>query len=307
MSLSTLQVEMGRIALNTRRGAGLSLVIHGLIFALLLLYQSSRPESTLVTEITWIEPAKPTAPLRTAPAVAKPRAEEAVPARQPREQEVRFRREAEVADLAPTPQADAPSDQLKEKLQQTPKLRIPQALQAASAPPTASLPAVAAVAAPEPQRGNTTLELKRDERSTAPALELKRSRSTPPPSTLVQVNAPAIDPHRALDRPAAGGGAQPGAGAMTGPAADRPLRSRVLPRYPDWAKREGVEASVSLYFIVLPDGGVKPNVLVEKTSGFDDFDHEARRALFAWRFSPLDGPNAEEQWGRITFNFRLTR
>ena len=78
-----------------------------------------------------------------------------------------------------------------------------------------------------------------------------------------------------------------------------------VPVYPDWAKREAVEGSVTLYFVVRPDGSVKENVLVQKTAGFEDFDESARTALRAWRFEPLHGGRTGEQWGTITFHFRL--
>jgi TonB family protein len=90
---------------------------------------------------------------------------------------------------------------------------------------------------------------------------------------------------------------------IIGPVADREVLSYQVPAYPEWAKREGVEGSVTLYFFVLPDGHVKENVLVERTSGFTDFDDGAVKALLAWRFAAL--PGGAEQWGRITFNYRL--
>jgi len=74
--------------------------------------------------------------------------------------------------------------------------------------------------------------------------------------------------------------------------------------YPEWAQRELVEGSVRLYFIVLPDGRVKENILVEKTSGTKDFDDNATRALLRWRFEPIS-EGVGEQWGSITFEFRL--
>ena len=64
-------------------------------------------------------------------------------------------------------------------------------------------------------------------------------------------------------------------------------------------------ASVRLYFIVLPGGEVKENVLIQKTGGYEDFDKNAIAALRAWRFEPL--PGSSEQWGEITFNYRLSR
>ncbi|HKW51630.1 MAG TPA: energy transducer TonB, partial [Candidatus Eisenbacteria bacterium] len=78
-----------------------------------------------------------------------------------------------------------------------------------------------------------------------------------------------------------------------------------LPVYPEWAKREAVEGSVTIYFVVRPNGSVKENVMIQKTAGFGDFDENARVALRGWRFEPLRGGRTGEQWGTITFHFRL--
>jgi len=92
---------------------------------------------------------------------------------------------------------------------------------------------------------------------------------------------------------------------LAGPIADRAILHSETPVYPDWAKHDGVEAAVTLYFIVRADGTVKENILVQKTAGFGDFDDNARAALATWRFEPLHGGRTGEQWGTITFHFRL--
>ena len=74
--------------------------------------------------------------------------------------------------------------------------------------------------------------------------------------------------------------------ALAGPAADRPVRKYIMPEYPEWAKREGVEGSVTLGFVVMPDGRVKRNVMVHRTSGYEDFDRRAQEAIRLWRFEP---------------------
>jgi len=93
--------------------------------------------------------------------------------------------------------------------------------------------------------------------------------------------------------------------SLAGPIADRAILQMTQPVYPDWAKKEAVEGSVTLYFVVRPDGSVKENVLVQKTAGFQDFDESARTALRAWRFAALGAGRTGEQWGTITFHFRL--
>src|SRR5262249_9818924 len=92
---------------------------------------------------------------------------------------------------------------------------------------------------------------------------------------------------------------------LAGPIADRAVLRHVTPVYPEWAKRDGVEAQVTLYFIVRADGSVKENILVQKPAGFGDFDDSARAALATWRFEPLRAGRTGEQWGTITFHFRL--
>jgi TonB family protein len=92
---------------------------------------------------------------------------------------------------------------------------------------------------------------------------------------------------------------------LMGPIADRSVLVHVTPDYPEWAKREAVEGSVTLYFVVRPDGSVKENVLVQRTAGFTDFDDNARSALRGWRFEPLAEGRTGEQWGTITFRFRI--
>ena len=93
--------------------------------------------------------------------------------------------------------------------------------------------------------------------------------------------------------------------SLAGEVSDRKLIDYTTPEYPEWAKRDGVEVSVELYFTVLPSGRLKENMLIERTSGFDDFDRRAKNALASWRFESL-GPGASaEQWGRIEFKYRL--
>jgi protein TonB len=93
--------------------------------------------------------------------------------------------------------------------------------------------------------------------------------------------------------------------SLAGPIADRAVLDAVRPDYPPWAKSEAVEGSVTLYFVVLPDGSVKENVMVQKTAGFADFDDGAVAALRNWRFAPLPPGRTGDQWGTITFHYRL--
>lgn len=92
---------------------------------------------------------------------------------------------------------------------------------------------------------------------------------------------------------------------LEGAAADRAVVTQVLPQYPDWARKQAVEAVVKLQFTVLPDGRVREDVQVTRTGGFHDFDEQAASALRRWRFAPLAGGDAAGQSGTITFRFRL--
>lgn len=93
--------------------------------------------------------------------------------------------------------------------------------------------------------------------------------------------------------------------SLAGPVSDRALISYERPAYPDWAKESGVEVTVELLFTVLPDGRVKENIQVARTSGYRDFDLRAQSSLRHWRFENLGNGATGEQWGRIEFNYRL--
>jgi TonB family protein len=129
-------------------------------------------------------------------------------------------------------------------------------------------------------------------------------------SGLTALATASLPADRAVKAPADAGGDVTAkrtlAGAsLAGPIADRRIVSYARPVYPDWAKREGVEGSVTLYFLVLPDGVIRENVMVQKTAGFEDFDTNAVEALRAWRFAPLPAGRTGDQWGTITFHYRL--
>jgi TonB family protein len=151
------------------------------------------------------------------------------------------------------------------------------------------------------------LSLTRGGAGTGPALSLTRGGGTGIAPAVVATGLPGGT--GAASAPAKGSESTARrelAGAtLMGPIADRPVLSVATPLYPEWAKRDAVEGSVTLYFVVRPDGSVKENVLVQKTAGFEDFDENARTALKAWRFQPLTGGRTGEQWGTITFHFRI--
>lgn len=100
------------------------------------------------------------------------------------------------------------------------------------------------------------------------------------------------------------GSVNSGAG-MRGELGKRGILSRIHPEYPAFARRQGIEADVTLRVWVTPRGTVS-RVEVLKLSGTPEMDRRAAEALKQWRFAPL--PETSEpvtQWGEITLHFRL--
>jgi TonB family protein len=226
----------------------------------------------------------------------------------PQQQPVHFRRKTDVNDFAPQPQTDrAVEDKLRRKLnaleqKATQRTRIADLV----TPKTVGQPALASLPN-EKKNSKNAVKLSRQENTKQRPVQLTRSETikTAPAMRLSKVSEKKITPakiekaddettQRIID------GAR-----LVGPVADRLLISHRLPAYPEWAKSEGVEATVKLYFVVLPNGRVKENILIQKTSGFQDFDRNAIEALLTWRFESLKAGETGEQWGSIAFNFRL--
>jgi protein TonB len=57
------------------------------------------------------------------------------------------------------------------------------------------------------------------------------------------------------------------------------------PRYPHWARRDRLEATVTLRFIVTAEGAVE-DINIHAIEGDERFGDEAVRAVSQWRFSP---------------------
>ena len=93
---------------------------------------------------------------------------------------------------------------------------------------------------------------------------------------------------------------------IVGPLANRKIIHKIIPEYPEWAKRQGVDAAVSLHFVVLSNGKVKKTIYVERTSGYSKLDKLVTDALGQWVFVALERKfYGKEQWGVITFYFNL--
>lgn len=94
-----------------------------------------------------------------------------------------------------------------------------------------------------------------------------------------------------------------GAVEIAGPLSRRKVLKSLLPQYPEWARRKGIEADVSIRLFVAPDGAVRGKMTVERTSGHLELDRIAMEALRRWLFEPA--PAGGDQWGVVTFRFRL--
>jgi len=93
---------------------------------------------------------------------------------------------------------------------------------------------------------------------------------------------------------------------ITGPLSRRTILRKVIPSYPEWAEKEGIEAGVSIHFVVLSNGKVKDNIYVVRTSGYPVMDKLVMDALSHWQFASLVGDlYGKEEWGVLTFYFSL--
>lgn len=318
MSETVLSKEMSVLTTRTRQFVGVSVVVHLLLFSWLIIQRTFSPPEIGITEIVWVQPAAVSVPEKTAPPVAEKTTElapiqEVVTNTPSRVEPVQhFRRELKRGAVEPRPQQkNATEDKLKRKLESLQRNASDRRTRVAAVTPPVEVgrPALAGVGTENPTT-SPYAELTRDDTPRGKPIELKRvqgTRAKPAvaapvvPNSRVKRVAPEtaeIDENTARRELA---GAQ-----LVGPVADRPVIEYQTPEYPEWAKRDGIEGSVTLYFIVRPNGLIKENVLIQKTSGFQDFDQKALVALMSWRFEPLKGGTTGEQWGVITFHFRLS-
>lgn len=93
---------------------------------------------------------------------------------------------------------------------------------------------------------------------------------------------------------------------ITGPLAGRKVISMKMPAYPAWAREKNVEAEISIRFFVEADGTVLTRMIIERSSGYKELDDLCMEALKQIVFAPLTGGATEEQWGIITFRFKLS-
>jgi TonB family protein len=307
--------ELATIRRRTRRGVAASLGAHVVLLLLLRLTASDSAPVEGLVEITWIEapaavPAPPPAPARVTRSSSEGATEPERPA--PRPVEDHFVREMPRAETAPEPQREPTSrDALRSKLAALTRDASESRTQiAALLPRTDSARPALASAPAEPEASPASRSLVRGEpkRSVPDPAKLVRAAAVPAPSMAALARL-VDEPVARAPEPTASAASFPPrevlAGVtLAGPVSDRALIDWRLPSYPEWAKREAVEGSVRLRFVVRPDGGVKEDVMVERTSGYEDFDRNATLALLDWRFEPVPGADGE-QWGSITLDYRL--
>ncbi len=307
MTATTLRLDLEHTRTRTGWTMTVSVVVHSLLFLWLALHHVVAQESASITEITLIEPGD-LAPSSPAPAPAAPRGRttEGLAARSATEEH--FRRTTTKAEMEPDPQSSwAFEDRLEARLAAMQQ----NASSAGTGVATSKAPASLFGSSPAVMAGGTGIgtpvSLTRGGGGSGPPLPLARGGGTGSAPALATV----AESHHLAETPAPSRGSDTTArrtvagASITGPIADRPILTYMVPAYPEWAKHDAVEGAVTLYFVVRPDGGVKENVLVQKTAGFEDFDENARVALRAWRFKPLGPGQAGEQWGTITFHYRL--
>lgn len=314
MSARALTFDLNAQDLEESRGRtgwtmSASLIVHGALLVWLLFLKPAGAAVETLTEITLLDPGQlEAAAAAGAPAPASPGPKE-TGLRTSDDKDDHFRRLSRSADFAPDPQSDlASADRVSARLASMRQdVKVP--VTGGEGTPMAlwSTPA----GAPGATGGGGTAAHGLDrgkELGGGQAVALGRGGGSnglgPARAADVAVSGLATTPAPASESDSHARRSIAGA-QLAGPIADRPVLQVVTPLYPDWAKRDGVEGAVTLYFIVRADGSVKENILVQKTAGFAEFDDNARAALAAWRFEPLHGGRTGEQWGTITFHFKL--
>jgi len=302
MTAGTLRLDLESTRTRTRWTMGVSLVAHALFFLWLLFHPVTARTLEPITEITLIEPgdlAPPAGAAAPAPGIPE------VAASRKAVRETHFMRREARAEMQPDPQSWAFQDRLEARLAAMQEEDRPGTAIAPSKTPSSLFGASPAVISSGAGIGSG-ISLSRGGSGEGPPLPLARggTGSAPTLATVAEPRHAAETPQPARSSETTARRTVAGA-SITGPIADRPVLSYAVPAYPEWAKHDAVEGAVTLYFVVRADGGVKENILVQKTAGFEDFDENARTALRAWRFRPLGPGQSGEQWGMITFRYRL--
>jgi len=306
MTAATLRMDLEQTRVRVRWTMGMSVGFHALLLLWLVFHHVPTQDLPPITEITLVEPGD-LAPEASAAAPAAS-GSPAVGASAKTISEMHFKRTAAKGEMQPDPQSSwAFEDRLEARLAAMQQNQTPGTAIAPSKAPVSIFGTAPAVMGAGAGIGSP-ISLNRGGAGAGAPLPLARGGGTGSAPTLATV----AESHRGDETPAPARSTESSArrtvagASITGPIADRPILTYSVPAYPEWAKHDAVEGAVTLYFVVRPDGGVKENILVQKTAGFEDFDENARVALRAWRFKPLAPGQSGEQWGTITFRYRLS-
>ncbi len=304
MTALTLNQEFGIMRLRFKRTLAVSVGLHLLLFAWMIMAHHGVSVDTSIVEITWLEQ-KP-ALVREAPPPVIPKIE-TIPAEVVPEPIVK-QSEPELTVKEKLAVNTEHIDRVQQKLKALkPSSVADKALSALPASSTDLLNVDRTTMAPN-QRREPPANLNRGSATDQPAVALTRGPTSSHKAANVVVELPIqSSSSAAAARPDAGSTAvrHLGEATLSGLVADRRVLAHTMPVYPAWATNQAVEATVTLYFLVLPNGLVKENVQVQKTAGYQDFDTNAVTAIRQWRFESQTGKNAREQWGTITFRYRL--
>ncbi|MBN1694378.1 TonB family protein [candidate division WOR-3 bacterium] len=91
---------------------------------------------------------------------------------------------------------------------------------------------------------------------------------------------------------------------ISGPLSSRQITYKPTTPYPVWAQERGLTATISVQIAVNPNGTVKDNVFVIRTSGFGSWDRLVIDSVRQWKFAAIQGSGIV-QTGIITFTFVL--
>lgn len=307
MTAATVRMDLEFTRARTRWTMSMSFALHLLLFLWVVLHRASAPEIALITEITLLEPGDPASGSPAPSAPAQVRAEAARGLMAKADADAHFRRATPLSEMAPHPQESwAFADRLDARLAAMQQNALQVATGTAPSASAASLIGSGPATVATGTGVGAPIALSRGGGGSAPLPLAHGSGAGTAPILATVGGGPreADSPTPARSGDASGHRTVAGA-SISGPIADRPIMSYSVPSYPEWAKRDAVEGAVTLYFVVRPDGGVKENILVQKTAGFEEFDENARVALRSWRFKPLGAGRTGEQWGMITFHYRL--
>ena len=296
MTALTLNHEFDLMRMRFRRTLVVSAGLHVLFFGWLMVNRQWTPVQEPIVEITWLDQALPPQPVEIKPEPTQIKPVIAKPEPKP-----------ELSVKEKLASNNTQSESVRDKMKSLqPSAEVAQTLSVAPSTSVDLLNTSLATMAPV-VRNETPVHLNRGGGSHEPAMALTRgvtsSSNTAAPVAALPGTHSLTESNNL--QPASGAVVNLGGATLSGLVADRQVLAHTMPTYPAWATTEAVEATVTLYFLVLASGQVKGNVQIQKTGGAADFDRNAVAAIRQWRFEALSGQTTREQWGTITFRYRL--